>query len=289
MNFARSHSAFSGSAGASVSISSSASYSGGISHRSVQIEASCSCGDTVRASGAVGLIVCPSCSEVLGGVCGECNSVAVGVDPGACCGSCGAPYADSDPHPAPSRPPRNHRRRDAPRVPAPPTLLPEEIEGVCDPFTGAPLAVTDSLQRCRNCGVLARAETVREIDRHYDSRCPACAARASFLPVVIKKPTRPAAVFRAIPPPLPGEGDPVVTAVERDPRSRAVLLRLRHAAGEATPVLIRAGRVKSFGGAAALRRWLGKRVSCGGARAYCSQWGEVRVLTSPEELQEISR
>ena len=287
MSFARAHSTSSSSSGASVSISSSQSHATGFSHRSVEIEASCSCGDTTRASGAVGLIACRSCGEVLGGVCEECGSVEVGRDPGACCGSCGAPYEDPGPLPTPSRRLRKARVHEAKNPPGPQTIRPEQVEGLCDPFTGAPLAVTDSLQQCRSCGVIARAETVREIERHFDSRCPACDATTGFRLLAVEQQRQPTPTFRDIP--GPGEGAFLVTAVERDPRSRSLLLRLWHASGEAVPALITAGRLKSFGGAAALRRWQGKRVSCGGARAYCSHWGEVRILTSPQELQEISR
>jgi hypothetical protein len=68
-----------------------------------------------------------------------------------------------------------------------------------------------------------------------------------------------------------------------------LLLRLWHASGEAVPALITAGRLKSFGGAAALKLWEGKLISCHGGLAYSPHWGEVRILTSPQELQEISR
>ena len=163
-----------------------------------------------------------------------------------------------------------------------------EIEGVCDVLTGAPLAAGDSLHQCRQCTALTREASLREINKHYQSRCPSCHAAKSYRAVEVAVAERPKAAFREIAVPRPGGERLLVAAVESHPQTRSVLIRLHDVSGEAVPALVTSGHVRKFGGVRSLKQWTGKQVLCQGARAYVPQWGEVRMVRSTEDLKETA-
>lgn len=253
---------------------------------SVRIGTVCACGMVVRSSGAAGRIACPACGNVLGVVCADCGSVRIGGHIGEGCEACGSQVAARPEKTTPSK--SSGTRAFSARRTKKKTISTAEIEGLCDVLTGAPLAAGDSLHQCRKCTALAKEASLKEINKHYQSRCPSCHAAKCYRPVTVAVSERPKAVFREIAVPRPGAERLVVAAVESHPPTRSVLLRLHDATGEAVPALVTSGHVRKFGGVRSLKQWTGKRVLCKGARAYVPQWGEVRMIRSTEDLKETA-
>jgi hypothetical protein len=258
---------------------------------SVLIETNCACGMMVSSSGAPGRIACPACGNVVGFVCAACGSVRTGGHVGEGCEACGSRAATRSGKT--TRAKSSHTRTSSAKRSKKKPLSPLDIEGVCDVLTGAPLAAGDSLHQCHKCTAITRETSLREIKKHYQSRCPSCHAANSYRPVEVTAAQRPKAVFREIATARPsgtrpGEKRLRVAAVESHPPTRAVLIRLHDASGEAIPALITSGHVRKFGGVKSLKQWTGKQVLCHGVRAYVPKWGEVRMVRSTEDLKEAA-
>ncbi len=160
-------------------------------------------------------------------------------------------------------------------------------------LTGAPLTRGDSLHQCHKCTAITREASLKEIKKHYQSRCPCCNAANSYRPVEMTATVRAKDLFREIA--SPGSGRPIanenplrVAAVESHPPTRTVLIRLYGASGEAIPALITSGHIRKFGGIRSLKKWTGKEVLCKGTRAYVPRWGEVRMVRSIEDFKEAA-